>query len=795
MLNRSSFAAAASSAAASSSEADDGEGDASTPAVQEDGFGGKHIGVLGSICLLANNITGPAMIQIPVMYQTAGWFVPTLFFAFIGLQAGFSGIFLSKAVSQMPGNRRLKERMEFSNMSKLLFPRWFYLLSLFGLVFNFQLSNIVSIVESGQAMDNTLLAAGGTTCGLVIYDPAGDGGGSGSGDSGGGNATGFAASFLAGRRQRQLLQREQRLQRRRGPRIASSRIAAQAAAAEAAAAAARPAPLADAAAVDAAAAQGAASQFAFLAEAAAGEAPPPASALTPPLTIPASAPAAPEQPWLALRALRAALGSAEGTETGRVWRCVHASGEGADSSFGNAFVVSGGFLIVMCVTIPLGYLNLEDNIFVQVAGFLGLCACMVTWVIQFVFVSGLQPAFLPAVYDKGMGVVIPTVAFNWAFITTMPSWLNEKGPKVSVARSMWSGIAIGFTMFVALGVLGGMAIDFSAGDDLLAALNDPGTPNIMPVSKIMTYIFAPCSLLTGIPVFSIIIRYNLLENHIMSKLWANLFAVVLPWVVALLFFPGNALAPLIQWSSALLFVALNFILPLLIFRAVNTPDGRERLVARMVEEGLVEAALEAEADADEADERAAAAAAGGDLAAEKAAAAAAAAQSGGGWAGFGLGRSLRTLLVPSAEAGAASDEAQEGLLAFGGGAGARAAAVSFAALPSTIAAVTEGGGGRSGGLVTNSSVSGGGAAAPALGGRSPLDLYLGGGGAGATAADFSWRGNASISILPRWRWLAALCCSEEQHASVWLACGVALGVSCLVLQVLSVVDPVDFAGA
>ena len=57
-------------------------------------------------------------------YQTAGWFVPTLFFAFIGLQAGFSGIFLSKAVSQMPGNRRLKERMEFSNIAKLLFPKW-----------------------------------------------------------------------------------------------------------------------------------------------------------------------------------------------------------------------------------------------------------------------------------------------------------------------------------------------------------------------------------------------------------------------------------------------------------------------------------------------------------------------------------------------------------------------------------------------------------------------------------------------------------------------------------------------
>ena len=39
------------------------------------------------------------------------------------------------------------------------------------LIFNFQINNIVSIVESGQAMDNTLVAAAGKTCAVVIYDP------------------------------------------------------------------------------------------------------------------------------------------------------------------------------------------------------------------------------------------------------------------------------------------------------------------------------------------------------------------------------------------------------------------------------------------------------------------------------------------------------------------------------------------------------------------------------------------------------------------------------------------------
>jgi hypothetical protein len=68
------------------------------------------------------------MIQIPVMYQTAGWLVPTIVFCVMGVAAGFSALFLSMAISQIPGNKHLRERIEFSNISKLIFPKWLYLL-------------------------------------------------------------------------------------------------------------------------------------------------------------------------------------------------------------------------------------------------------------------------------------------------------------------------------------------------------------------------------------------------------------------------------------------------------------------------------------------------------------------------------------------------------------------------------------------------------------------------------------------------------------------------------------------
>jgi hypothetical protein len=67
-----------------------------------------------------------------------------------------------------------------------------------------------------------------------------------------------------------------------------------------------------------------------------------------------------------------------------------------------------------------------------------------------------------------------------------------------------------------------------------------------------------------IPPLPVCLQYNLLQVNV-PKVWANLFAVVLPWGIALLFFSGNLLASLINWSSALLFVGLNFLLPVCVY--------------------------------------------------------------------------------------------------------------------------------------------------------------------------------------------------------------------------------------
>ena len=132
---------------------------------------------------------------------------------------------------------------------------------------------------------------------------------------------------------------------------------------------------------------------------------------------------------------------------------------------------------------------------------------------------------------------------------------------------MWSQ-AGATAQFLLVAIFGALALPpsaFAGGADILSVIDSPkaATWGIWHISRIMTYIFPIANILTSIPVFSIIIRYNLLQlkGIKVPVIIANLFAVVLPWVVTLPFYVGDSLDTLINWSSAVFFVALNLLFP------------------------------------------------------------------------------------------------------------------------------------------------------------------------------------------------------------------------------------------
>ncbi len=188
------------------------------------------------------------------------------------------------------------------------------------------------------------------------------------------------------------------------------------------------------------------------------------------------------------------------------------SDDASDSVFGDNWVISVGYVLMIVVAIPMGYWNLDDNMGVQLGAFVGLCFIVLWWSgasIQEGFEGGALP-----VATRDFNGLVGTIFFNFAFVVTVPSWINEKRcqydlkealfprvgpicrfpppncdcyfskpasgcrpncslklfdrPKVSTTRSIVSSTLLGSMMFVIVGVLGASAFSFSGGDDLLA---------------------------------------------------------------------------------------------------------------------------------------------------------------------------------------------------------------------------------------------------------------------------------------------------------------------------------------
>ena len=248
-----------------------------------------------------------------------------------------------------------------------------------------------------------------------------------------------------------------------------------------------------------------------------------------------------------------------------------------NSPFGASYVVSLGYMVVLALCIPLGMLNLDDNIGMQIGGMLLTVVCVVVWFFDFSS-RGLHTENMPALPSNfsAYPTLLSTVIFNYGFVATIPSWLNEKALKVRVSTTVWWSVLVATAQFLLVSVPAAMAVaSLPNSCNLLAIINGvcavPDAVNggnhtlaFWRISKIMVFIFPIANILTSIPVFSIIIRYNILQIHgVRVPVWlANLFSVVLPWLVALPFFGGDGLNNIINWSSAVFFILLNLVLPL-----------------------------------------------------------------------------------------------------------------------------------------------------------------------------------------------------------------------------------------
>lgn len=128
-------------------------------------------GTLGSMSIAVNFLTGPAMLEIPALFQKSGFIPTTLCIILICASTSLGNLHFANAISKLPGNYDFRKQVEYSDAFRQYWPNnqnWFRSTEIIFFLCVACLT-ISSLVDSAQVFDIMLANCrflGGKTCAL-----------------------------------------------------------------------------------------------------------------------------------------------------------------------------------------------------------------------------------------------------------------------------------------------------------------------------------------------------------------------------------------------------------------------------------------------------------------------------------------------------------------------------------------------------------------------------------------------------------------------------------------------------
>jgi hypothetical protein len=116
----------------------------------------QTIDSFSSLCLICNNISGPAMMGLPHLFHSAGILPSVAGIIFVYLTSSLTGTLLSDAVASIPGNGKFHRNLDFSKAFKIVVgDRWAKIAE--GLFIMACMSQAcTALVETAQSLDGFL---------------------------------------------------------------------------------------------------------------------------------------------------------------------------------------------------------------------------------------------------------------------------------------------------------------------------------------------------------------------------------------------------------------------------------------------------------------------------------------------------------------------------------------------------------------------------------------------------------------------------------------------------------------
>eukprot|EP01035_Chromulina_nebulosa_P020960 gene20960-27164_t len=114
----------------------------------------KSIGLIESFALIANNISGPAMMGLPQLFREAGIIPVIICTILVCIGSSLSATFLADSISSIPGNNKFNEIVDFSTAFRVIAGENWYVISETLFLTSCMVQACAALVETAQSLDN-----------------------------------------------------------------------------------------------------------------------------------------------------------------------------------------------------------------------------------------------------------------------------------------------------------------------------------------------------------------------------------------------------------------------------------------------------------------------------------------------------------------------------------------------------------------------------------------------------------------------------------------------------------------
>jgi hypothetical protein len=215
---------------------------------------------------------------------------------------------------------------------------------------------------------------------------------------------------------------------------------------------------------------------------------------------------------------------------------------------------SFGLLFILILVIPMGLMNFEDNVSVQVFSFIIAIGIGIQWVVSSILMGwDLNRISILSLNFENLGNTLGTIILNMGFTTVVPSWINIKKREVSIQKVVWTAVTIGFLFFSILGIsctfcsniIVGLAAAPSQSGSVFPYLQSHGVPLVL--TRVTMGLYTYLMLVTSIPILCIVSHTNLIQNNIANKYVSTFLSFIVPWLLTIPFQSGIGLSAFTAW--------------------------------------------------------------------------------------------------------------------------------------------------------------------------------------------------------------------------------------------------------